>query len=74
MKNKYGLGQILNNPITNGIIFIVKTIVDGLMTEGRKEVGWEAKDNGGRTVASGVYFYRLIVGDFVQTKKMVLLR
>jgi hypothetical protein len=53
---------------------LVATLVDGYMTEGRKGVGWEARDDEGRSVASGVYFYRLTAGDFVQTRKMVLLR
>jgi hypothetical protein len=53
---------------------LVAIIVDGYMTEGRKEVNWAAKDYRGRTVASGIYFYRLIAGDFVQTRKMALLR
>jgi hypothetical protein len=53
---------------------LVATLADGPMTEGQKELSWMGRDDGGRSVASGVYFYRLTAGDFVQTRKMVLLR
>ena len=47
----------------------VTRMVDGNMSVGYHSVTWNANN-----VASGIYFYRLTAGDFVSTKKMVLLR
>jgi len=44
-------------------------LVDDEMPAGTHSVTWNASN-----FASGIYFYRLQVGDFVQTKKMVLLK
>ena len=41
---------------------------------GVKAVVWDSKDNSGRDVASGVYFSRIITGNRVFTKRMVLIR
>jgi hypothetical protein len=52
----------------------VKTLVDVELSAGRKVVTWDGKDDNGQDVTSGVYFFRLRAGEFVQTRKMVLLR
>ncbi len=53
---------------------LVATLADQNMDAGRKEITWDAKDSAGRTATSGVYFYRLVAGEFVETRKMILLR
>ena len=47
----------------------VVRLVDGEQTVGNHVVIWNASN-----FASGIYFYRLQAGDFVQTRKMVLLK
>ena len=49
-------------------------LVDRHEESGEKTICWDGRDERGHWLASGVYFYRLVAGDFVQTKKMVLLR
>jgi bacillolysin len=46
----------------------------GLKQPGVYSQSWDGVDGSGKTVPSGVYFYRVRAGDFVQTKKMVLLK
>ena len=47
----------------------VARLVDGEMTAGNHTANWDASN-----FASGIYFYRLQAGDFVLTRKMVLLK
>jgi hypothetical protein len=47
----------------------VATVVNEVKQPGRYQVSWDASN-----VASGVYFYRLTAGKFVQTRKFLLLR
>jgi len=44
------------------------------MNPGRYLMRWDGRNRYGQSVATGVYFYRLIAGDFVQSKKMVLVK
>ncbi len=52
----------------------VASLVNGEMNAGTHLLTWDGKDNSGNLVASGVYFYRITAGEFVDTKKMVLVR
>ncbi|GAB4313490.1 MAG: hypothetical protein Kow0074_00010 [Candidatus Zixiibacteriota bacterium] len=52
----------------------VTTLVQDQLEPGRYEFQWNGTDRSGRTVASGLYFYRLKAGGQDETKKMVLLK
>jgi hypothetical protein len=41
---------------------------------GRHVVTWDGRDEAGRAVSSGVYFYRLSAGPYTETKRMVLIK
>jgi|GEM_PF-6586230 hypothetical protein len=51
----------------------VRTLVDGVQSEGRHTAHWDALDDQRRGVAAGVYLYSLTVGGVTDTRRMVLL-
>ncbi len=53
---------------------LVKTLLDEEKSPGNYSIIWEGKDNYGREVASGIYFYKLKTSDYAETKKMILVR
>ena len=53
---------------------LVRTLVDEVRQPGTYSVFWDGKDEAGCQVSSGVYLYRMQARDFVQTRKMVLLK
>jgi hypothetical protein len=52
----------------------INTLVSGSMNAGRYTQEWDATDELGSPVASGIYFYELRSNDFVSRKKMLLIR
>jgi hypothetical protein len=52
----------------------IVTLVDGEHQPGFYSVEWNGRDEKGQSVASGIYLYRLKAGDFVESKKMMLIK
>lgn len=52
----------------------ITRLVDAKQTPGFYAVRWNGQDALGRSVASGVYLYRIQAGDFNKTHKMLLLK
>ena len=52
----------------------VAVLVDGERMAGEFVKNWDGRDQTGREVGSGIYFARLVAGDFTATRKMLLLR
>lgn len=52
----------------------VDVLTSGSLAAGTHSFAWDGKDNLGRSVPSGVYFYRLTGGEVPSTRKMVLVR
>ena len=52
----------------------VKTLINQTQDAGFISVIWDATNDYGKPVSAGVYLYQIQAGEFVQTKKMVLLK
>ena len=53
---------------------LVRTLVDEKQKANEYRIKWDGRDNEGRRVSSGVYFYRIKTKNFSKTKKLVILR
>ncbi|NHZ86265.1 MAG: T9SS type A sorting domain-containing protein [Planctomycetia bacterium] len=52
----------------------VTTLVSETQDAGFKSISWNATNDYGKPVSAGVYLYKIQAGEFVQTKKMILLK
>ncbi len=74
---KYALPQAADVELTvyNVVGQAVQTLVAEHQSAGRYVVEWDATDDSGHSLSSGMYFYRLEAGGaFYETKKMLLLK
>jgi hypothetical protein len=65
---------LVNITIYDMIGRIVKTLVNSSQTAGYKSIQWNATNDRNEPVSAGLYLYTIQVGEFRQTKKMVLLK
>jgi hypothetical protein len=52
----------------------IKTLVSKQMPAGTHAVQWDGTDNSGKKVASGIYFYQIKAGNYVDVKRMALVK
>ena len=74
---KYALPQAANVELTvyNVVGQPVRTLVAEHQSAGRYVVEWDATNDSGHSLSSGMYFYRLEAGgEFLEIKKMLLLK
>jgi len=58
--------NLLGQPIT--------VLFEGHQSSGNYNIEWDGTDRDGHNVSTGVYFYRLIAGDYKATRKMLMLK
>jgi hypothetical protein len=60
--------------VYNAIGQLVRVLVDDVQPAGYHTAVWNGRDERGRSLSSGVYFYRLTAGSFSEVKGMLLVK
>lgn len=53
---------------------LVRTLVDGQLSAKSYRMEWNGRNDNGITVTSGVYFYKLVAGNFQDVRKLILMK
>jgi hypothetical protein len=53
---------------------MIRILIDEEKQPGRYSVYWDGKDNQGKAVSSGAYIYKIIVGAYSSSRKMIIIR
>ncbi|NQV30229.1 MAG: T9SS type A sorting domain-containing protein [Candidatus Marinimicrobia bacterium] len=53
---------------------VVRLVDNKTQATGRYNIQWNGLNTSGEKVASGLYFYKIVAGDFQQTNKMMMLK
>jgi hypothetical protein len=64
-------------PLTTHVTLTITDVVGrevARLVDGFQEAGYRSVTLDGSNLASGIYFYRLHAGDFVETRKLILMR
>jgi hypothetical protein len=73
---RYSIPQADNVKVTiyNVTGEMVAEVINQFQSAGTYEVNWDGKNSLGQQLASGTYIYRVQAGDFVSSRKMILLK
>ena len=52
----------------------VKNLINQTQNAGYRSIIWDATNNYGKPVSAGIYLYQIQTGEYMQTRKMVLLK
>jgi len=52
----------------------VKTLINGLLPAKNHQIVWNGKDDRGKSVSSGIYFYKMKTANYTASRKMILMK